>query len=179
MLRDTYFEQSVRQQITDEETRKFYDERVKAAAGPEIKASHILVDSEDKAKEIYEQIAHGGDFAELAAKHSKDPGSKTNGGSLGYFGKGRMVPAFETAAFQLKVGEVSLPVKSRFGWHLIKVEDKRDSKPPPYEDVKDQIVTALVRQKANDLGKELRKSAKISYPGEKPKIGPTIVPDKK
>jgi peptidyl-prolyl cis-trans isomerase C len=178
MLRDTYFEESVRKDISDTDARKFYDERVKQAGGPEVKASHILVETEDKAKEIFEEIAHGADFAEMAAKHSKDPGSKANGGSLGYFGKGRMVPEFETAAFQLKVGEVSLPVKSQFGWHLIKVEDKREREPPGFEEVKEQIVSALVREKANELGKKLREAAKIVYAGEKPKIGPSIVPGK-
>jgi peptidyl-prolyl cis-trans isomerase C len=180
MLRDAYFEEHVRKNISDADVKKFYDERVKnIKTGMEIKASHILVKTEDQAKEIYEKIAHGADFAEMAGKHSEDPGSKTRGGSLGYFGKGQMVPAFETAAFQLEVGEVSLPVKSRFGWHLIKVEDRRERKPPALEAVKDQIITALVRQKANELGKQLRQGANISYPGQQPKIGPTIVPDKK
>jgi peptidyl-prolyl cis-trans isomerase C len=180
MLRDTYFEEQVRKKISDEEARKFYDDRIKQVkTGTEIKASHILVKTEDLAKEIYEKIAHGADFSEMAGKHSEDPGSKTKGGTLGYFGKGQMVPAFETAAFQLEVGEISLPVKSRFGWHLIKVEDRRERKPPAFEAVKNQIVTALVRQKANELGKQLREGAQISYPGQKPKIGPTIVPDKK
>lgn len=177
MLRDTYFEEMIQKSITDEEVKKFYDEKVaSAASGEEIKASHILVPTEEKAKEIFELLGRGGDFAELAKQFSKDPGSKNSGGSLGYFTKGRMVPAFETAAFQLKVGEVSLPVKSKFGWHIIRVDDRRQVKPPPFEAVKDRIVAALVRNKARQLGIELRKKAKIEYTGEPPKLKLTPAP---
>lgn len=177
MLRDTYFEDTLRKTITDADARKFYDQKIASLkGGTEVKASHILVPTEDKAKEIFEQIAHGADFAEMARKHSGDPGSKTNGGSLGYFGKGRMVPEFEAAAFQLKVGEVSLPVKSKFGWHLIKVEDRRERKPPPFEAIKDRIIAALMRDKARETGSKLRETAKIEYVGEKPRLNLTPAP---
>lgn len=90
----------------------------------QIKASHILVDTEEEAKSLREKILAGEDFAAVAKQSSKCP-SGANGGDLGYFGKGMMVPEFEKAAFSLPVGEVSQPVKTQFGWHLIKVTDKR------------------------------------------------------
>jgi len=169
VLRDVYFENVLAEQITDADAKAFYNEKVaNVKGGPEVKASHILVETEDKAKEIYEELAHGGDFAELAKKNSKDPGSKDSGGSLGYFGKGQMVPEFEAAAMQLAVNEVSLPVKSKFGWHIIKVEDKRERKPPPFEALKDRIVNALMQQKARETVKTLRQSAKIVFTDPEP-----------
>ncbi len=177
MLRDTYFDQTIRARITDADARKFYEAKIKSVkTGPEIKARHILVKTEDKAKELYEKIAHGADFAELASKNSIDPGSKTDGGLLGYFTKGRMVKEFETAAFQLKIDEVSLPVKTQFGWHLIKVEDIRTPKPPSFESVKQQVYAALVRQRANEFMKKARADAKISVVGEPVQIGPKLAP---
>jgi peptidyl-prolyl cis-trans isomerase C len=125
-LRDSYFQDYIENQVSDSDAQAFYDREVKSKAGEQIKASHILVANEDKAKEIYELLVHDGDFAELAKKHSLDPGSKVNGGDLGFFGKGRMVPAFEKAAFALKDDEISEPVKSQFGWHIIKAVDFRD-----------------------------------------------------
>lgn len=163
-LRDSYFETNIRSQITDAQARAFYDQQVKSfPGGQQVRASHILVPTEDQAKAIFEQIAHDGDFAELAKKHSTDPGSKVKGGDLGYFGRGQMVPVFEKTAFSLPVGDVSLPVKSRFGWHIIKVTDKRDRKPPPFEGLKDQIKTSLMHDKAKKLVEDLRKNAQIEY----------------
>ena len=163
-LRDTYFETQIRSKITDAEAKAFYDAQIKnVQGGEEVRASHILVASEDEAKAIFEQIAHDGDFAELAKKHSTDPGSKESGGDLGYFSRGRMVPVFEKTAFETPVGEVALPVKSRFGWHVIKVTDKRDRKPPPFETLKDRIVTRLMQDRAKALADELRKKAQVEY----------------
>ena len=90
----------------------------------EVRASHILVKKEDKAKWIYDQIKKGGDFEKLAKEYSDCP-SKANGGDLGYFGKGQMVGEFETAAFSMKEGEISKPVKTQFGYHIIKVTGKK------------------------------------------------------
>jgi peptidyl-prolyl cis-trans isomerase C len=109
-LRESYYERAVRSQVTDAEAKSFYDDQAKQApGGPQIRARHILVKTEEKAKEVYEMIAHDGDFAELAKEHSIGPSAKS-GGDLGYFGEGQMVPEFSKAAFALKVGEVSLPV---------------------------------------------------------------------
>ncbi|MFY0615823.1 MAG: peptidylprolyl isomerase, partial [Hyphomicrobiaceae bacterium] len=115
-LREAYFEKAIQPAITDAEAKAFYDaEAAKAKGGGQIRARHILVKTEEKAKEVYELIAHDGDFVELAKKHSTGP-SGPNGGDLGYFGPKQMVPEFSKAAFALKVGEVSPPVKTQFGW---------------------------------------------------------------
>ena len=163
-MRDAYFDTQIRSQITDAQARAFYDAQLKNfRGGEEVRASHILVATEDQAKAIFEQIAHDGDFAELAKQHSTDPGSKVNGGDLGYFGRGRMVPVFEKTAFKLPVGEVSLPVKSQFGWHIIKVTDKRNRKPPPFETLKERIIKRLMQDKAKQVADTLRKAAKVEY----------------
>ncbi len=163
-MRDSYFDTEIRSQITDAEARTFYDAQFKNYKGGEqVRASHILVATEDEAKAIFEQIAHDGDFAQLAKKHSTDPGSKVKGGDLGYFGRGQMVPPFEKAAFETPVGEVALPVKSQFGWHIIKVVDKRKQEPPSFDAVKERIITRLMHNKAKQLAENLRNKAKIEY----------------
>ncbi|MEQ1649587.1 MAG: peptidylprolyl isomerase [Hyphomicrobiaceae bacterium] len=163
-LRDMYFETAVRDAVKDDEAKKFYDEQVKAIKPQEeVQAKHILVEDEAKAKEIVEKLSKGGDFAALAKENSKDPGSKDNGGDLGYFGRGQMVPEFEKAAFELEKGKVSAPVKSSFGFHVIKVEDKRTKAPPTFDQVKDRIKTSMMQQKAQAVGTELRNKAQIEY----------------
>ena len=124
----------LKKSISDADARKFYDQQVGSAKPQEeVHARHILVESEALAKELGEKVAKGGDFVELAKEHSKDPGSKDSGGDLGYFGRGQMVPVFEETAFKLAKGEVSPPVKSQFGWHIVKVEDRRQRGAPPFE----------------------------------------------
>lgn len=169
-LREAYFEKTIQSAITDAAAKAFYDaEAAKTKGGGQIRARHILVKTEDKAKEIFELIAHDGDFAELAKKHSTGP-SGPSGGDLGYFGQGQMVPEFSKAAFALKVGEVSQPVKTQFGWHLIKLEDRRESSMPPFAQLKPRIVEHLARQKTREVAAGLRKAAKIEY------IDPTLKP---
>lgn len=163
-LRDSYFDANIEASIDDAAITSFYEKEVaQRASGEEVRASHILVKTEEKANELFEALAHDGDFAELAQKNSIDPGSKTNGGDLGFFGKGRMVPAFEKAAFGLKEGEVSEPVKSQFGWHIIKVTEKRKQAPPPLAQIRDRIKLLLVRRKATEVVDAFRKDAKIDY----------------
>jgi len=163
-MRDTYFDHSVKGAVSEADARTFYDKQVAAMpAQEEVRARHILVDSEDKAKEIYEKIAHGADFTEMARQFSKDPGSKDEGGDLGYFTRGRMVPQFEEAAFKLDKGEVSLPVQSQFGWHLIKVEDKRQRGAPAFDKIKDRIIATLVHRRAQEIGQNLRAAAKVEF----------------
>ena len=162
-LREAYFDKSIQSLITDAEAKAFYDSQAKTArSGPQIRARHILVKTENKANEIFELIAHDGDFVELAKKHSTGP-SAPQGGDLGYFGKGQMVPEFQKAAFALKVGEVSHPVKTKFGWHIIKVEGRRDSSMPPYPQLKPRIVEHLARQKTRQITTQMRKGAKVEY----------------
>lgn len=162
-MRETYFDKAVKGKVSEAEAKSFYDEQAKKApGGPQIRARHILLKTEEKAKEIYEMIAHDGDFAELAKQHSTGPSGK-NGGDLGFFGEGQMVPEFSKAAFALKVGEVSLPVKTKFGWHVIKVEDRRETNFPPFADLKERIVNHLAQQKAQSVAEEMRKSATVEY----------------
>ncbi|WP_459500720.1 peptidylprolyl isomerase PrsA [Bacillus sp. C1] len=121
---------------------------VKANYKPEIKASHILVNDEKTANDIKKKLDEGASFEELAKEHSEDPGSKENGGDLGYFGSGKMVPEFEDAAYKLNVGEISKPVKSPHGYHIIKLTDKKELK--PYDEVKDSIRKTLEEQRIAD-----------------------------
>lgn len=162
--RDAYYETSIKGSISDALVRGIYDDKVKMIpAEDEVDARHILVTSEITAKEVYDKVGKGEDFAKLAADYSQDPGSKADGGKLGYFTKGQMVKEFEDAAFALKKGEVSKPVQSKFGWHIIKIEDRRTKPLPAYEDVKDQIVNSMVQQKGQQAAADLRGKAKIEY----------------
>lgn len=164
-LRDSYFDARVRTLVTEAEARRSFEAQVGSAGRGqvEVKASHILVDSEAKAKEVFELIGHGSDFAEMAQRYSIDPGAKTTGGSLGYFIKGQMVPQFEEAAFKLDKGDVSLPIRTQYGWHIIKVEDKRERKAPSFDAVKGQITAQLIHQKTQDVVDGMRAKARIEY----------------
>lgn len=147
-LHIAFVEDRVAAEITDEAVRARYDQEI-AAQPPvnEVRASHILVDEEEKAREIIAQLEAGGDFAELARANSRD-GSAQGGGDLGYFGPGRMVPEFEQAAFALDVGQYTRePVRSQFGWHIILVTDKRPQTPPAFEQIADQIRSLMLREK--------------------------------
>ncbi|MEN1935764.1 peptidylprolyl isomerase PrsA [Paenibacillus sp. 102] len=124
------------------------DKDVKANYKPEIKASHILVSDEKTANDIKKQLDEGASFEELAKQKSEDPGSKENGGDLGYFGPGKMVSEFEDAAYKLKVGEISKPIKSSNGYHIIKLTDEKELK--PYDEVKDSIRKTLEEQRLAD-----------------------------
>jgi len=164
VLREIYFNKTLKDTIKDDEAKKIYDERVaKLKPEEEISASHILVDTEDKAKELRAKLAAGGDFAQLAKENSTDTGSKDQGGSLGYFGHGQMVPEFETAAFKLEKGQVSDPVHTNFGWHIIKLDDRRKKEPPSFAAVKDTIMNSLIVRKAQDAASEMRGKAQIEY----------------
>ncbi|MFM9975164.1 MAG: peptidylprolyl isomerase [Beijerinckiaceae bacterium] len=147
---------------TDEAMKKFYDETVKTLkGGQEVKARHILVEKEEEAKAALERLKKGEDFAKLAGELSKDPGSGKEGGDLGWFEKERMVPEFAEAAFKLEKGGVSEIVKTQFGFHIIKVDDKRDKAPPPFDSVKDQLKTYLMQKAQQDFVLKLREGAKI------------------
>jgi peptidyl-prolyl cis-trans isomerase C len=164
VLRELYFNKTLKDTIKEDEAKKIYADRV-AQLKPEeeIAASHILVDSEDKAKELRAKIAAGADFAQVAKENSTDTGSKDQGGSLGYFGRGQMVPEFEAAAFKLGKGQISDPVHTSFGWHIIRVDDRRKKEPPTYAAVKETIMNSLVVRKAQDAANEMRSKAQIEY----------------
>ena len=134
--------------ITDEEIKEYFEEnKDKLGQEEQVKASHILVEDEKTAKDLKKQLDDGADFAELAKEHSTDPGSAENGGELGFFGKGKMVKEFEDVAFATKVGEISEPVKSEKGYHIIKVEEKKEAKEATLEEKKEEIKDTLYRNK--------------------------------
>jgi peptidyl-prolyl cis-trans isomerase C len=161
-LRDAYFDRSVKESVSEADAKKLYDAQVSAARPQEeVRARHILVESESKAKEVFELIAHGEDFGRMAKQHSKDPGSKDDGGDLGYFTRGQMVPSFEEAAFKMQKGDISQPVQSQFGWHIIKLEDRRQRGAPPFDQIKDRIIASLIHRKAQEIGQKLREAAKL------------------
>jgi peptidyl-prolyl cis-trans isomerase C len=142
--------------------KKVYDEAVKQMGNEqEVRARHILVPTEDEAKAVLAEVKKGTDFAELARQKSKDPGAAAEGGDLGYFGKEQMVPEFAEVAFKLDKGQVSDPVKTQFGWHIIKVEDKRTKPVPEFDKVKDQIETYVTRKAQADYIHKLQETAKI------------------
>jgi len=147
--------------ITDEALHQTYDEAVKSQGGQEeVRARHILVEAEDEAKAILEQLKGGADFATLAKEKSKDPGA-AEGGDLGYFTKDQMVPEFAEVAFKMYPGQLSNPVKTQFGWHIIKLEDKRTKQPPDFAKVKEQIESFLARKVQTEFITKLRQTAKI------------------
>jgi peptidyl-prolyl cis-trans isomerase C len=147
--------------LTDEALHQTYDEAVKSQGGQEeVRARHILVEAEDEAKAILEQLKGGADFATLAKEKSKDPGA-AEGGDLGYFTKDQMVPEFAEVAFKMYPGQLSNPVKTQFGWHIIKLEDKRTKQPPEFAKVKDQIESFLARKAQTEFITKLRQTAKI------------------
>src|SRR5580693_197338 len=146
---------------TEDAMKKVYDDASKQITGEqEVHARHILVETEDEAKAVEEELKKGADFAELAKKKSKDPGA-SDGGDLGFFTKEQMVPEFSAVAFALEPGKISDPVKSQFGWHIIKVEEKRDRKPPDFAQVKAQIETYVTRKAQADYVAKLRETAKV------------------
>ncbi|MFG1298464.1 peptidylprolyl isomerase [Xanthobacter sp. V3C-3] len=159
-LMEAMMMQEAKKAVTAEAKRKTYDEFVKSApAEAEVRARHILVEDETKAKEIAKKAKAGEDFSKLAKENSKD--SADDGGDLGYFTKEQMVPEFAEAAFKLEKGQVSDPVKTQFGWHVIKVEDKRQKPVPSYEQVEDQVEQYLVRKAQADMVTKLRTDAKV------------------
>jgi peptidyl-prolyl cis-trans isomerase C len=153
---------------TEEAERKAYDEAAKAQPPePEIHARHILLPTEEEAKAALARIKAGEDFAKVATELSKDPAG--DGGDLGWFTKDRMVPEFADAAFKLEPGQVSDPVKSQFGWHIIKVEGKRMKTFPPFEQVKDQAARFVAQKAQTALITSLRDKAKIERFAEEAK----------
>ena len=147
---------------TDAAMKKFYDEQIgQIKPTEEVRARHILIEGEEDAKKALARVKGGEDFAKVAKEVSKDPGSGAEGGDLGFFTKDRMVPEFAEAAFAMKPGEVSGLVKSQFGFHIIKLEERRMKPVPTLEQVKDRLAQALAgKAQAEYLGK-LRAEAKI------------------
>ena len=163
-LHDLYFKQQIVDKITDADVRTRYDKEI-AATPPqnEVRARHILVKTEDEAKAVIKELEGGANFEDVAKAKSTD-GAAAQGGDLGYFGAGQMVPEFEKQAFTLEVGQYSKePVKTDFGFHVIKVEDKRAKQPPAFDEVKAQVRDVLLREKYVELMKGLRTELKVDY----------------
>lgn len=153
--------------MTDAELQKVYDQyKDKFKVGEQVKASHILVKTEKEAQDVLTQLKGGARFEDLAAKYSVDPGSGKKGGDLGWFGKGAMIPEFEQVAFSMKEGDVSGIVKTKFGYHIIKLTGKRPAGVLPFVEVKEQIKASLLPQKQQEVfmkvKEDLKKGAKIS-----------------
>lgn len=161
-LHNAYFKKHIVDAVSDAEVKARYDaELAKMPKEEEVKARHILVKTEEEAKAIIKELDAGKDFAELAKAKSTDP-NKSDGGDLGYFRKGQMVPEFETAAFAMAKGKHSeTPVKSQFGYHVILVEDKRIAPPPAFDKVKDQVKQIVMRDKYMELLKTSKQGAKV------------------
>jgi peptidyl-prolyl cis-trans isomerase C len=153
--------------VTDDALQAAYDARYKdAAPKTEYSAAHILVDSEEKAKELKAQIDGGADFAELAKANSSDKGSAVNGGDLGWFGLGMMVKPFEDAVVALQPGTVSDPIKSDFGWHLIKLNDTRVAANPTLDSLRDELSKEIQQKAVEAEITALTDKAEITRPGE-------------
>ena len=166
LLLDEYLDREAKRAVTPDAARALYDQTVKAMKPEEeVHARHILVDDEAEAKKIAARVKGGEDFAKVAADASKDPGSKTEGGDLGWFTKERMVAPFADAAFKMKPGGVSDPVKTQFGWHVIKVEETRVKPVPSFEEMREQVDQYLTRKAQQDLILQLREKAKIERTG--------------
>ena len=163
ILAEAYFATEVRKIVTDEEIQSAYDRFVSDSDSREqISARHILVNEEAEAIDLIAKLEGGADFAALAQEFSTGP-SGPKGGDLGYFGRGQMVPDFEAAAFELEIGTfTSRPVQTQFGWHVIKLEDKRTQPAPSLDEMRSQIAQGLSQQALARLIEELRKDAKIT-----------------
>lgn len=160
-LRDAYFTDNLATSVTEDAIKEAYDkEASKVSVEKRARARHILVNSEDEAKKVLERLKAGETFEAIAKQVSLD-GSRDYGGDLGFFTAAEMVPAFSKAVFDMKKGEVSPPVKTDFGWHVIKLEDVQEGGAQPYEQVKDPIRLVLLRKAVQDKVLALRASGKI------------------
>jgi peptidyl-prolyl cis-trans isomerase C len=162
LLMDNLLASEGKAAATDDAMKKVYDEAAKQIEGEqEVHARHILVATEDEAKAVEAELKKGADFATLAKAKSKDPGGASDGGDLGFFTKDQMVPEFSAVAFSLEPGKISDPVKTQFGWHIIKVEEKRNRKAPDFAQVKPQIENYVTRKAQAEYVAKLREGAKV------------------
>ena len=181
LLAQAYVDKVVKAGVTDAKLKALYDKAVtNAPPREEVSARHILLTSEADAQAVIEQLKNGADFAALAKEKTTDPAGKASGGDLGWFPKEQMVPAFAEAAFALKKGEFSqTPVQTKFGWHVIKVDDRRVAPAPTFDQMKPQLTDEVARELVGQKMQELKAAAKIevfngdgSRPGAKPATPP-------
>lgn len=148
--------------VTDAELKAEYDEQVAAMPGREFRARHILVATEEFARRLVDRLEKGADFLELARKESMDENSRGNGGDLGWFTPERMVEAFATAVKELQPGAYTRsPVKTQYGWHIIRLEESRPTTAPPFEQVRERLVQVVEAKKFRAHTDELLKAAKV------------------
>ncbi len=162
IIREVYLDKLIRKYLTEDRVRAHYDEFVRRNPPTDVvRARHILVSSEEKAKSLTKQALGGKDFAELAKSNSEGP-SASRGGDLGYFAKGEMVKPFADAAFDLKKGEVTKqPVKTKFGWHIIKAEDRKKREVPPYKKIKPRMRQEVWAKLGENFLQQYREQAKV------------------
>jgi peptidyl-prolyl cis-trans isomerase C len=164
VVMQTYMEQKAKTLVTDDQLKAAYAKKVADMKGEEeIKARHVLLTSEDEAKKVSEELKKGGDFDKIAKEKSTDKASGANGGDLGWFTKDRMVPEFADAAFKLKKGEISAPVQTAFGWHVIKVEDRRPVKVPSFDEMKESLKSDVTNKAVQTYVEGLLKTADVKY----------------
>ncbi len=157
-----YLDKAAKAAVTDDAVKKLFDEKfAKAEPGTEYHAAHILVETEDEAKAVKTALDGGGDFAALAKEKSKDPGSAQSGGDLGWFGPGMMVEEFETAVTSLKPGQISEPIKTQFGWHIIKLEETRPAAGPTLEEKHDELAGELQQKAVESIVTDMTAKAAI------------------
>ena len=162
LIRELFADFQKKNPVTDAEIQAEYDKFAAANGGKEYRARHILVETEDQAKALIAEIKKGGKFEELAKKNSKDPGSGANGGDLDWAGASSYVAEFSNAMVKLDKGQMTdEPVKSQFGWHIIRVDEVRDAQLPKLEEVKPQIAQQLQQQKMGKFQEELRSKARV------------------
>lgn len=162
LIRELFSDFQKKNAVTDAEIKAEYDKFVAANGGKEYKASHILVEKEDEAKAILESLQKGGKFEEIAKKQSKDPGSGARGGDLDWANPASYVAEFTEALVKLEKGKTtSAPVKSQFGWHIIRLDDVRQAELPKLEEVKPQIAQQLQQQKLGKFQEDLRTKARV------------------
>ncbi len=163
-MRDAYFETEIRNRITDAQIRQYYEQQIKNFPdGLKMRVSQIVLKSKDKAKTVFELIVHDGNFVDLARQYSVDKYSASKGGDLGYIGSGHLAPQLAKIAASLPIGEASEPIETSSGWYILKVRDMRKTKVPAFEDVKGNITTQLLHDRARALLEVLRGAAQIEY----------------
>lgn len=144
ILLDAYIRKQARASLSEDKLRELYNQRIQETAGrEEVRARHILVETKEQADEVVKKLKAGADFAKLAQERSKDQGTGASGGDLGYFTREQMVKEFADAAFAMQRGQVSEPVKTEFGWHVIKLEDRRQMAAPDFESMKPQLQSEM------------------------------------
>ena len=162
LIRELFADEEIKNPVTDADAKAEYDKFIAANSGKEYRARHILVEKEDAAKTIIASLQKGAKFEELAKKQSKDPGSGANGGDLDWASPGNYVKEFSVALVELKKGQfTTVPVKTQFGYHIIRLDDVREAKLPAFEDVKAQIFQQLKQQRIESFQQSLRSKAKV------------------